>query len=56
MEEFKNCGEVEEKILELEEQEPPKGTIEHNNWEEKMNNLFAIYNQFANFVAYKKIK
>jgi len=56
MEEFKDCGEIELKIEELEEQEPPKGTILHNEWKEKMNELFGKYNEFVQFCCYKLLK
>ncbi len=54
--EFENCGDVDREIEELENNEPAVGTIDHNNWEEKMNFLFEKYNKLSKFKAYRKIK
>ena len=54
--EFKNAGEVQQEIEQLELKEPQIGTIEHNRWEDEMNLLYRTYNKLVKFKAYKKIK
>jgi len=53
---IENCGSIQIEIEELENKEPQKGSLSHNEWEEQLNILFEKYNKCANFKAYKLIK
>ena len=51
-----NAGEINQDIEELEKLQPDGRTKEYNEWEEKINYLYGIYNKMINFAAYKIIK
>lgn len=53
---YVNAGEIDEKIVSLEEIKPDMRTKEYKIWVQKINHLYSLYNKETKEKIYKLIK
>jgi hypothetical protein len=54
---YLNCGDLILDIWDMEDNPPPdKRTKKYEQWRKEINELYKMYNKFANFKAFKLIQ